>query len=641
MFYHHKSWINTFESICRDIHQKDIIKDNDPEKVYFTGLRLLFSRIFREFTQDNSQKNKIYRIFSDENTEIVLSNNPSILNDIELPEFVEIAFPGVIYGELLGFIPKLNDGNFVLKGSGNRRVHGAYYTPPAVVNYIVFHSIGLILEDIALEDLEKIKICDPAMGTGRFLIGAAEKLTSKIIVFNDKEWDRDKVYKKVVANSIYGIDKDPIAASISAAYFYITSGFEDKCIENFVIADTLLDKIPFKDEFDIVLGNPPWQTFGLRNIDKISKDTNDLLRQKYPETAEYKISIYALFIQKAIELTRDFGVHSFIVPDSWLSGKYFSKLRNYILNNTSIHELGLIDRDFWKGLNIGRSTVYIMRKDKHHSSDHFRSFVVETPEELRMPNRTYTDIDLKRIRSRERSRIVIYPDKRSRDIVEKMESSSSKLGDYIRFYSGLIGKKGKDSIVIKDVKHDSCNTERSMLIESGRNLERDKLMFKGFYIMNDPALYKSGYNVEKYKGPKMFLNQTGYELKAFYDDTGLFCLNNIHIGYTLNNTYDIRFIVSLMNSKIMNYYYKIMSMEYGRALAQTDIDFLEELPMGNNKDILKEITSTLLKHQTKGYEVHSHDNIEYWTKLPKKYVNHIEELFCQWYGLDIRVKDLN
>jgi hypothetical protein len=229
----------------------------------------------------------------------------------------------------------------------------------------------------------------------------------------------------------------------------------------------------------------------------------------------------------------------------------------------------------------------------------------------------------------------LFRNEEEKKIIEKMEDCGGCLGDHIRFYSGLIGRNGRKSIVINNISADSCFTGRGMLIESGKNLERDKLTFTGHYIVHNPALYKSGYDIKKYIEPKIFINQTGDRLKAFYDEQGLFCLNNLHIGYKIDSNTDLRFIAFLLNSRVMNYWYKTASMEHRRALAQTDIDFLHDLPFCSDMSIPRKISDILDKNLKIETDIISSDHIEYKIVLHSKYRKQIEELFCTWYGVAI------
>ena len=55
------------------------------------------------------------------------------------------------------------------------------YTPSYVVDYMVKSAIAPLCEKKSLDDILKIKICDPAMGSGHFLIGAIKYLEEKAL----------------------------------------------------------------------------------------------------------------------------------------------------------------------------------------------------------------------------------------------------------------------------------------------------------------------------------------------------------------------------------------------------------------------------------------------------------------------------
>ena len=53
-------------------------------------------------------------------------------------------------------------------------------------------------------------------------------------------------------------------------------------------------------------------------------------------SAEYQIESFTLFIEKAIELMKQKGLHSYVTPTTWLSMHYYENLRGYILKNNSL-----------------------------------------------------------------------------------------------------------------------------------------------------------------------------------------------------------------------------------------------------------------------------------------------------------------
>ena len=177
-------------------------------------------------------------------------------------------------------------------------------------------------------------------------------------------------------------------------------------------------------------------------------------------------------------------------------------------------------------------------------------------------------VTVNRIKNRTGRRIVIYPDGKTRKIVETMEDAGDVLKNYLRFYSGLIGKNGRKSILIKGFPEKYGSVQKisnypepsgfSGVIESGKNLGKYRITFNNCYIEHKPGLYKSGYDVNKYLNPKLFLNQTGCTLKACYDDQGFFCLNNLHIAFPVKENIDLHFYAALLNSRVLNFYYGVI-----------------------------------------------------------------------------------
>src|SRR2546421_2993686 len=114
------------------------------------------------------------------------------------------------------------------------------------------------------------------------------------------------------------------------------------------------------DGFDAVVGNPPYVSFGLRDVSKIDVDEKSFFEQVYTNSAEYKISTYALFMEQAIQLTKHQGYQGFVVPDSFLLGKFFSRIRGFLLAECVIWNLNLIRHGVWESGDVGSTVVYII-----------------------------------------------------------------------------------------------------------------------------------------------------------------------------------------------------------------------------------------------------------------------------------------
>jgi type I restriction-modification system DNA methylase subunit len=91
---------------------------------------------------------------------------------------------GQVYEQFLGKVIRLTEGHQakVEDKPEVKKAGGVYYTPTYIVDYIVKNSVGKLLENKTPKQAAKLRILDPACGSGSFLIGAYQYLL---------DWHRD------------------------------------------------------------------------------------------------------------------------------------------------------------------------------------------------------------------------------------------------------------------------------------------------------------------------------------------------------------------------------------------------------------------------------------------------------------------
>ncbi|MCL0105683.1 Eco57I restriction-modification methylase domain-containing protein [Thermodesulfovibrionales bacterium] len=330
--------------------------------------------------------------------------------------------------------------------------------------------------------------------------------------------------------------------------------------------------------FDIVIANPPYVSFGLRDAGKAKDEWANYMRANYPNSAEYKLSIYAIFMDKGIQLLRNRGVLSYITPDSFLLGRYFSKLRRFILRTCKIKEIVMFEKDFWESGVIGRPVVTVLKKELdtdlresnmpfyklYHSLNDFNTeiFRAFSYSQNYFNNTSY-------------SRFTLFFEKSEKSLVDKLQVGSKSLSVFVTFASGLIGKKGKNEMISREKRGQDWHPG----LLSGSEIKKYIVNYEGNFIHFDTKVLKSGFKDAHYFEPKILLRQTGDSLVAAYDDNNLLCLNNIHVGNLKDKKYSLKYILALLNSTLLSYYYRLISLETGRTMAQTDIETLELLPI--------------------------------------------------------------
>ncbi|WP_182878144.1 Eco57I restriction-modification methylase domain-containing protein [Microbispora sp. H10670] len=144
---------------------------------------------------------------------------------------------GSIYESLLELVPYAETNGsgpkFELKEkvSGNdRKLTGSYYTPGSLIESLLDTALDPVIEEHATspDDLLKITVCDPACGSGHFLVAAARRIAKRYaaMVTGEEEPVPSAVreaMRKVVAQCIYGVDINPLAAELAKVSLWIES----------------------------------------------------------------------------------------------------------------------------------------------------------------------------------------------------------------------------------------------------------------------------------------------------------------------------------------------------------------------------------------------------------------------------------
>lgn len=125
-------------------------------------------------------------------------------------------------------------------------------------------------------------------------------------------------------------------------------------------SDTLLDnELLFGSEFggiyDKIIANPPYGAW--QDIEKRNK-----IKHLYPTL--YTKETYTLFLYRCIELLKDGGILTFIIPDTFLNLHSHKAIRKHILTKTKILELVLFPASFFPGVNFGYANLSILTLQK-------------------------------------------------------------------------------------------------------------------------------------------------------------------------------------------------------------------------------------------------------------------------------------
>ncbi|MCX2683401.1 N-6 DNA methylase [Campylobacter sp. MIT 21-1685] len=196
---------------------------------------------------------------------------------------------------------------------------GQYFTPRVLIDSIM----GL------MELQPNMEVCDPACGTGGFLLSAYEVMKAQT---KDKE-----ELKKLRSKRLYGKDITPLVASLCAMNLYLHGiGGEGSVIE---IGDSLSEL--GNRRFDRVLTNPP---FGKKSASKILAENGKVKSQKeeysredfFATTSNKQLN----FLQHIMNLLKVGGKAAVVLPDNVLfEGGAGERVRKKLLEDFNLHTI--------------------------------------------------------------------------------------------------------------------------------------------------------------------------------------------------------------------------------------------------------------------------------------------------------------
>lgn len=285
----------------------------------------------------HSDKNSAYSKYMDDAifklpTPLVLSKVVDSLDDIYslMGKSPEIDIRGDVYEYLLSKI-----------STAGR--NGQFRTPR--------HIIHMMVE--LMKPTPKETICDPACGTGGFLVGASDYLreTYRNDILMNKE-NRDHYMNHM----FYGFDMDRTMLRIGAMNM-MTHGVESPFIE---YRDSLSDQNIDIDKYSLILANPPFK--GTLDADSVSANLLKVAKTKKTEL---------LFLALFIRMLKIGGRCACIVPDGVLFGssKAHKQIRKAIIEDNRLEAVISMPSGVFKPYAGVSTGILIFTKTGHGGTD--------------------------------------------------------------------------------------------------------------------------------------------------------------------------------------------------------------------------------------------------------------------------------
>jgi type I restriction-modification system DNA methylase subunit len=359
----------------------------------------------------------------------LLHKHSILLSDYDFESDVDVNILGHIFENSLNEIDEIKseiEGKVIDKTKTKRKKDGVFYTPKYITKYIVDNTVGklctekknelkLIEEEYHTEKniqtktkkalldklteyrnwLLNITICDPACGSGAFLNQALEflivehryidelqaKLMGDSMILSDVE-------ASILENNLFGVDLNDESVEIAKLSLWLRTAQRGRKLtslnNNIKCGNSLIDdpevagdkafswekefSTVFKNGgFDVVIGNPPYVTFALGAGSKHDDLQTEYLKKKY-SSANYKVSSYLIFFEKAIEIIKKNGYMSYIIPNTYHNNYFFKDFRKFLIESTKIEIIVNLSYKVFDDAEMGFTSIPIVRKNYDESN---------------------------------------------------------------------------------------------------------------------------------------------------------------------------------------------------------------------------------------------------------------------------------
>lgn len=343
----------------------------------------------------------------------------------------------------------------------------------------------------------------------------------------------------------------------------LPSGMDPSANTEFFLWHTWFADVFEKGGFDIVIGNPPYVT-NLKSDEKLR------LSKIYPEAKKKIFDLYnffMIFIHNILSFNS--GITSMIVPPTWLTNDNSSKLRKYLAKN-GLYQINYFKENVFQNAVVNSCICFT-------SSAASKNYIICHSSRIEN-NKVKTTITHQIEVDQIKSVGAIIPLEKGNGLLEiiKNRVDTIPLGDIAKIVFGIQDRKSSsDPSYITNTKIDSNHKK----VLNGKHINRYSIKDSGIYINYGKWLWNPR-NPEIFEAKeKILVRQVGKYPICCYDNQKFYTLNTIYNVVIINQNYGAKFVLAILNSRLMQHLWKEIYPEQKDVFPRLKKEQLVKIPI--------------------------------------------------------------
>ena len=588
-----------------------------------------YQNLLRQFhTADQKYNSGLFDFKKDKISDSIAIDNKvikTIINDLYYPlspyEFsvLSVEILGSAYEQFLGkTITLTKTGKALIEEKPEvRKAGGVYYTPEYIVEYIVNNTVGKLTQGKTPKDISKLKIVDPACGSGSFLIGAYQFLLNwhKDYYSNNgkpSKGSKDNPLtpdgslttaekKRILLNNIYGVDLDANAVEVTKLSLLLkcmegeteasittqlrlfherilpTLDDNIKCGNSLIGVDFYNTEFDFGEErkikpfnwekafpavfsqggFNCVIGNPPYLKLTANNTDSIILNYYKNKFRSYSGGSSK--NLFQLFIEKIIHLKPQ--IFSFIVPEALLTTDSNGKIRELLLKDYNPNSLVVFDHFVFQDATIG-TTVFVAD-----------NLTKQNTRVLKMDNSGNYQLQQEFKLSISENAWEVSLDSHDKELFKKITAKATLMSELVSISKGMVVKNRNEVL-------ESKSTPQNLPFLLGNCMGRYRLKYDKYANYDNLEVIGGTRDYTKQTTtPRLLIRRTGSILCATFSDQKELVESTLYI--LTSDKINLKYLLGIINSKLLSHYLSKKLITNTQGFPQVLMGQLDQLPIAS------------------------------------------------------------